>query len=134
MPIYDPYGRLIILPGVLQVGPFQGASAYGLNAGANYLWACSIPCDCFLTHWYQTFNVVAPNNGSNYWTVDIESLTTGAQLYIINTSGLGAGAWVGYDSGPIAVSLYGHKGLSFSIQKVGAPGTLYATLPTLTVQ
>ncbi len=103
-----------------------------INA-SNWLYGLTLPHPCLLQGWRQAVNVTAPNDASNYWSVELHSLS--GTLATFTTIGLTAGAWnlkalsnlnkLVADS---AVALYVYA------TKVGSPGTLFTMAPVIHVE
>lgn len=88
-----------------------------------------------LLQWGISANVVAPNNGSNYWTIALKTLA-GTTIFTFNTSGDTAGTWTQHSSTSFSSStLAASDNLVYlDCSKTGSPGSLYITCPIVTAQ
>lgn len=76
--------------------------------------------------------VAAPNDGANYWTINLKKHPAGTTLNSINTSAIAAAAWTQFADTTFAVSAVGTGDIAMLIECVktaGAPGALFVSGP-----
>lgn len=78
----------------------------------------------YLTKFRAPTLVVAPNNGSNYWTVKVLDASGAVTLAQISTAATTAGVWT---AGNVTVNTVDADIMfNVTVTKTGAPGALYA--------
>ncbi len=89
----------------------------------------------YVVRCFYSFNVTAPNDGSNYWTIAFEgenaNFSAATTIDSHATSGNGPGAWTTFDPTPAtpALSLANSRHLNVNLTKtLGAPGAIQLIL------
>lgn len=106
--------------------PFVDYAAVGFTGVTtnSYLMLASCYDKLSLIKWTQTVFVSTTNNGSNYWTVQLDDGTSAFASF--NTGGIAANAWAAFIvtsfTQPTGVPPSGFIGISCT--KTGAPGAL----------
>lgn len=108
-----------------ETSPIVGPANQPFSAGQSIgYWPKHSTYNRYITDLNVTFNVQTTNNGSNYWTIRLVRLDTGAALTSdISTAAASAGAWV--SSGLGLTLLTGAYPVGLNIVKNGAPGNIY---------
>jgi len=80
---------------------------------------------------YVTVFVQTTNNGTNFWTIDLQD-TTGTVVATVNTSAIAAGTWARLSDTTVTASATTNAELSVICTKTLAPGNLFV-IPALSV-
>lgn len=108
-----------------ETSPIVGPALQPFSAGQSVgYWPKHPTYDRYITSLNLAFNVQTTNNGSNYWTIRLVRLDTGATLTSdLSTAAASAGAWVNTNIN--LTLLTGAYPIGLNIVKNGAPGNMY---------
>jgi hypothetical protein len=122
-------GPIISTDHVSQLLPFAQYVGYTANA-TTMTW--TVNGSLTIQRWVQAYYISGTNNGTNYWSIYLDRIDTGATLASYSTSAASANTWTVYDSGALSISVtQSMKMLYLYIIKSGSPGTLYLASPSI---
>lgn len=120
----------------------QPFSIGALNTGASGASASNVSSialnngyDIYIQTFDGIFHVLTTNNGSNYWTANIRSLTTttapatgnGSLLGGLSTAAISAGTWTQVSATIDAVVVSSTHSLMLDLIKTSSPGNMHAS-------
>ena len=119
-------------------GPFK--IPWGAYRVISPLVATGIPYSTTINYntnfieWSQAIYVIGPNDGLNYWTLDMIDLNNTVNYSTFNSNLIAANVWGVVQNKPLVVSsfLSSKLGLVIVCTKIGAPGGLFVAGPDLT--
>jgi len=89
---------------------------------------------CTVHYWYQNVYVATTNDGSNYWTLQLQRLSDSGVVSTLDTSGIAVATSANLSNTGIAGAVTkAHLGLAIEVSKTGSPGTLYLGGPAIFV-
>ncbi len=76
--------------------------------------------------------VAAPNNGTNYWTLELRGVKTSAAIKSVNTAAIAAATWTLLTAANAGVSVGdAETGITLVATKTGSPGALSVMPPVV---
>jgi len=101
-----------------------------LSASPSDPFICTIGTTTTIKRWLQGFYVQTTNDGSNYWTIDLQYGTSGTSIVSFNTSAKAPNTWYVNDASGLAQALTAaNVWIRVRCTKTNAPGNLYLPGP-----
>lgn len=110
------------------------ALPFGVTTSGQILFAVTVGRAIKIRTWHQAVYVGTTNNGSNYWTLQLVRLDTGAPIKTLDTSGVSADVWNMLSDTAIDIDLSSSVwGLRMYANKTGSPGAFSVYSPAMFV-
>lgn len=129
-----PYVLAWTRPHYLACATYE-ALPYQQTASPSRLYAATLDRDGTLRSWVQAVRVATTNDGSNYWTLDLLRLDTGATLATLTTSAIAANTDTTLSALGLDVALTASMlAVQIRATKTGTPGAVSLLGPALWVE